>query len=140
METQNTIPDINQTLVFKAPIQKVWTAVSTAEGLAAWFMPNNLEAVVGHAFTIDAGPFGIQPCVVKEVDEPKRIAFSWGKDWTITIILNELAEKQTECTLIHSGWKADTVNEFGLSHEAIRERMNHGWVGLHQALGRYVEG
>lgn len=30
MEQQNTLNDIKQTIVFNAPIQKVWNVVSTA--------------------------------------------------------------------------------------------------------------
>ncbi|AZN41855.1 SRPBCC family protein [Paenibacillus albus] len=140
METQqsNSLPDINQTVTFKAPILKVWDAVSTAQGLSAWFMPNDLEAVVGHEFKIDAGPFGIQACLVKEVEAPNRISFGWGKDWTITILLKDLADNQTECTLIHAGWKTDII-EHGMPHALIRDRMNEGWIGLQSALGKYVE-
>lgn len=42
--TQGTLPDIRQTLVLNAPIQKVWDAVATSEGIAAWFMPNDFRA------------------------------------------------------------------------------------------------
>ncbi|MCV5062958.1 SRPBCC domain-containing protein, partial [Escherichia coli] len=41
MEQQNTLNDIKQTIVFNASIQKVWSVVSTAEGIASWFMPND---------------------------------------------------------------------------------------------------
>ncbi|SEM88666.1 SRPBCC domain-containing protein [Paenibacillus sp. OV219] len=138
METQNSLPDISQTLTFKAPILKVWDAVSTSKGLSTWFMPNDLEAVVGHEFKLDAGPFGVQTCIVKEVEAPNRISFSWGVHWTLTILLNELADNETECTLIHAGWRTDIV-EHGMPHAAIRERMNDGWAGIHRALGKFVE-
>jgi uncharacterized protein YndB with AHSA1/START domain len=100
----NTLPDIRQTLVLNAPIQKVWNAVSTAEGIAAWFMPNDFQPVVGHAFHLDSGPFGKSPF-----------------------------------TLIHSGWDADRVTEFGQPYSEIRERMFHGWVGIKDKLASYVE-
>lgn len=135
----NTLPDIRQTLVLNAPIQKVWNAVSTAEGIAAWFMPpNDFQPVVGHAFHLDAGPFGMSPCKVTVIDPPHRLAFDWGKDWTLTFELNELGDK-TEFTLIHSGWDADRVTEFGQPHSEIRERMFHGWVGIKDKLASYVE-
>ncbi len=31
---ENKLPDIRQTQLFNAPIEKVWTAVATAEGIA----------------------------------------------------------------------------------------------------------
>ncbi len=43
MEQQNTLNDIKQTVIFNASIQKVWDTVSTAEGIASWFMPNDFE-------------------------------------------------------------------------------------------------
>ena len=54
MEQQNTLNDIKQTIVFNAPIQKVWNVVSTAEGIASWFMPNDFELAVGHEFHVQS--------------------------------------------------------------------------------------
>ncbi|GIO29093.1 MULTISPECIES: SRPBCC family protein [Paenibacillus] len=141
METvkPGAMPDIRYTGVFKAPIQKVWKAVATADGLSAWFMPNDLEPVVGHEFHLNAGPYGMSPCKVTEVDEPYKISFRWGKDWTLTFELKDL-EGQTEVTLIHSGWNEHTLTEFGQPHPVIRGVMDKGWSGLHQKLGAYVEG
>ncbi len=138
-KSPNTLPDIRQTQLLNAPIQKVWDAVATSEGLAAWFMPNDFQPVVGHEFHLEAGPFGKSPCKVTEIDPPHRLSFEWGKDWLLTF---ELIEKdgQTEVTLIHSGWDADKVTEFGQAHAMVRERMGHGWIGLLQKLGQYVEG
>lgn len=59
METnnKNQVPDIQQTVVLNAPIQKVWAIVSTAEGIASWFMENDFEPKAGHEFHIQS-PFG----------------------------------------------------------------------------------
>jgi uncharacterized protein YndB with AHSA1/START domain len=135
---QTTLPDIRQTLVFNAPIQKVWEAVATSEGLAAWFMPNDFQPVAGHEFHLNAGHFGMSPCKVTEIDPPNRLSFNWGKDWTITFELKEFDGK-TEFTLIHSGWDADKVTEFGETHTVVRDRMDQGWAGLTKKLGAYVE-
>lgn len=133
------LPHIRHTIVFQAPIQKVWKAVSTSEGLAAWFMPNDLQLVAGHEFHLNAGPFGMSPCKVIEVDPPHRLSFRWGKDWTVTFVLKEPNKQQTEFTLIHSGWDANQVTEFGESHTIVRDRMDQGWAKLCQSLGAYVE-
>ncbi|WP_219837415.1 SRPBCC domain-containing protein [Paenibacillus sp. R14(2021)] len=135
----STLPDITQTQVFKAPITKVWAAIATADGLAAWFMPNDFEPLVGHAFHIDAGPFGMQSCLVKEIEEPNRIVFQWGTEWTITILLEEQGPSETLCTLHHGGWRTDGVTEFGMPHGIVRDTMNNGWAGLVAKLGSYVE-
>ncbi|MCJ8012400.1 SRPBCC domain-containing protein [Paenibacillus sp. KQZ6P-2] len=136
---KNSLPDIRHTGVFKAPIQKVWEAVATSEGLSAWFMPNDFEPVVGYEFHINAGPYGMSPCKVKEIDPPRRLSFDWGKDWALTFELKDL-DGQTEVTIIHSGWSEDMVTEFGQPHTQVRQVMDQGWAGLHRKLGSYVEG
>jgi len=133
------LPDIVQTRLFNAPIEKVWAAVATSEGIAAWFMPNDFRPELGNEFHLEAGPYGRSACVVTELDPPNRLSFRWDKDWTITF---ELASKgdRTEFTLIHGGWSADEATAFGEPHEVVRDRMNGGWVGLVAKLGEYVGG
>lgn len=137
--TNEQLPDIRKTQLFNAPIEKVWQSVATAEGLSSWFMPNDMKAEAGHEFTLQAGPFGNSPCKVVEVDPPHRLSFTWGKDWTLTF---ELAEKdgKTEFTLIHGGWSADQLTEFGEAHSIVRERMSGGWTGIMQKLAGFVDG
>lgn len=142
MDQQNTLQDIKQTVIFEAPIQKVWNAVSTSEGIVSWFMPNDFEPKVGHEFHVQS-PFGPSPCKVLEIDEPHRLSFSWDTDgWVVSFILKDLGDK-TEFTLIHGGWKqADTIlpkaNE---KSSVIRERMAGGWVAIvNEKLKKVVEG
>ena len=137
--TSDTLPDIRQTVLLNAPIQKVWDAVATAEGIAAWFMPNDFKPELGYEFQLQAGPFGNSPCKVTELDPPRRLAFTWSKDRTLTFELEERGG-QTEFTVIHGGWSPDVVTEFGESHRVVRERMSQGWVGLLQKLASHVEG
>ncbi|MFE3976476.1 MULTISPECIES: SRPBCC domain-containing protein [unclassified Peribacillus] len=142
MENQHTLQDIKKTVILEAPIQKVWDTVSTAEGIASWFMPNDFQPKVGHEFHVQS-PFGPSPCKVTELDAPHRLSFSWDTDgWFISFILKELDGK-TEFTLIHGGWKEpETIlpkpNE---KSSVIRERMDHGWEQLvHAKLKKVVEG
>jgi uncharacterized protein YndB with AHSA1/START domain len=137
---ENTLQDIKQTVVFNAPIQKVWEQVSTAEGVSAWFMPNDLKPEVGHEFHIQS-PFGPSPCKVTEVEPPNRLSFTWDTDgWFVTFILNEVGET-TEFTLIHGGWKQadEMVGKAGEKASVIRDRMSHGWTGIIEALRKTVE-
>jgi len=124
-DSTGSIPDIRHTILMNAPIQKVWDTVATAEGIAAWLMPNTFQPVLGYEFTLTS-PYGISPCKVTELDAPKRLAFSWGKDWHVTFELESL-EGSTRFTLTHSGWSLDTVTEVGAPHTVIRDRMNDGW-------------
>ncbi|MED3893265.1 SRPBCC domain-containing protein [Peribacillus frigoritolerans] len=142
MSMENTLQDIKKTVILEAPIQKVWDTVSTAEGIASWFMPNDFQPKVGHEFHVQS-PFGPSPCKVTELDAPHRLSFSWDTDgWFISFLLKEV-DGNTEFTLIHGGWKEpDTIltkpNE---KSSVIRDRMNHGWEQIvNQGLKKAVEG
>lgn len=132
MNTQNGLPEIRKTIVLNASIEKVWKAVATSEGLAAWWMANTFEPSIGKDFVLHAGPYGDSPCTVTELEPPYRVGFDWDKGWHLTFELKELGEHQTEFTLIHSGWTAE--------QEANRVTMNGGWENIvNNKLPAYVE-
>ncbi|WP_088070900.1 SRPBCC family protein [Gottfriedia luciferensis] len=140
MGVQNQVEDIKQTVVYNAPIQKVWEVVSTSEGIAAWFMPNDFQPIVGHEFHLQS-PFGPSPCKVLEINEPNHLSFTWDVEgWVVSFNLKELEDK-TEFTLIHSGWKtADEILPKANEKSAIvRDKMNGGWTGIVQKLKQVVE-
>jgi uncharacterized protein YndB with AHSA1/START domain len=138
---QGKLPDISKTAILNAPIQKVWESVSTSEGLATWFMPNDFEPNVGHEFTLQT-PFGPVPCKVLEVHPPNRLSFAWDEfGWRLSFELKEIDGK-TQFTLIHSGWGApDEVNPRAREKQSvIRDRMNNGWEKIvNEKLRRVVE-
>lgn len=144
METNNhqTLQDIKQTVIFEAPIQKVWEAVSTSEGIASWFMPNDFQPKVGFEFHLQS-PFGPSPCKVLEIDAPHRLSFAWDLDgWIVSFQLKELGNK-TEFTLVHDGWKQpdEILPKANEKSSVIRDRMAQGWVGLvNERLKKVVEG
>ncbi|MEK8128059.1 SRPBCC domain-containing protein [Paenibacillus filicis] len=134
------VPDIHKTVLLNAPIQKVWNAVSTSEGIAAWFMPNNFEPQLGFEFTIQS-PYGTQTCRVEELDPPNRLVFTWGDEWILSFNLVE-RDGQTEFTLTHSGWgEAEAViAQTGMKHGMVRDRMNQGWEQIvNERLRKHVE-
>ncbi|WP_028400352.1 SRPBCC family protein [Ectobacillus panaciterrae] len=139
---QATVSDIKKIIVFNAPIQKVWDAVSTSEGIAAWFMPNDFQPETGYEFHLQS-PFGPSPCKVLELDPPNRLSFSWDvSGWVVSFELKELDGK-TEFTLIHSGWKEadEIVPKAGQKNSEVRDRMNMGWEMLvKENLRKAVEG
>ncbi|MGN9864388.1 SRPBCC family protein [Bacillus swezeyi] len=139
---QQHVPDIHKKVVFHAPIQKVWEAVATSEGIAGWFMPNDFRPKIGYEFTLQS-PFGPSPCKVIELEAPHRLAFSWDTSgWIVTFELNETADGNTEFTLIHSGWgdPEETVSKAGEKQADVRNRMNGGWENIvNQKLRQAVE-
>jgi uncharacterized protein YndB with AHSA1/START domain len=138
---ENRLPDIKQTIVINAPIEKVWRQVSTAEGIAAWFMPNDFKAEEGHEFHLQS-PFGPSPCKVTAVEPPNRLSFIWDTDgWFVTFLLKALGDK-TEFTLIHGGWKRpdEIIGKANEKASVIRDRMSGGWVGILEKLRVIAEG
>ncbi|MGD8189391.1 SRPBCC family protein [Brevibacillus ginsengisoli] len=127
MQTHGTLPEIRKTVVLNAPIERVWKAVATSEGIASWWMPNTFEAKLGHDFILHTGQFGDSPCKVTELDPPNQVGFDWGKDWHLVFELKKLEDGKTEFTLIHSGWDPEKVTEFGQPHSIIRGIMDGGW-------------
>ncbi|BAB05253.1 SRPBCC family protein [Halalkalibacterium halodurans] len=135
------LPDIKKEVRFNAPIEKVWEAVSTSEGLAFWFMENDLKAETGHHFHLQS-PFGPSPCQVTDVERPIKLSFTWDTDgWSVTFHLKE-EENGTIFTIVHSGWKqGDTkVEKAGAESAVVHERMDRGWHDLvNERLRQIVE-
>ncbi|MBA4535934.1 SRPBCC domain-containing protein [Bacillus aquiflavi] len=141
METKKNLPDIRKTIVLNAPIEKVWKAAATSEGIASWWMPNNFEPIIGREFILHAAQFGDSPCKVTEINSPNLVVFNWGKDWHLTFELKKLEDQKTEFTLIHSGWDTEKVTEFGQPHPVVRSIMEGGWEKLiKEKLPAYIGG
>lgn len=137
--SQNALPDIRKTIVLNAPLDKVWTAVSTADGIGAWFMPSDFQPILGHDFVLHAGQWGDSKCKVIELNPPHHLAFTWGeRDWTVSFDLVDVGGK-TEFTLVHAGWYEEDVTEFGELHTIVRERMDQGWSFIVVKLQQLVE-
>jgi len=102
---------VRRSILVNAPVSRVWKALATAEGLASWLMPNDFRPVVGTRFTFTSEPEqdwdGVVECMVTELDEPWRLAFTWREapDVVPTLVTFELQELngKTEVCLVHSG-------------------------------------
>jgi uncharacterized protein YndB with AHSA1/START domain len=74
--------DIDLTVSYPHPPQRVWQALTSSEALATWLMPNDFKPVVGHRFTLQARPRpllgfnNIVRCEVIELDPPRRMTWS----------------------------------------------------------------
>jgi uncharacterized protein YndB with AHSA1/START domain len=132
------LQDIQKKAFFNVSIDQVWQAVATSEGLASWFMLNDLKPVEGHQFELNRGQFGVSPCIVKKIKPPNLLTFSWGKDWEVTFHLKERGDC-TEFTIVHSGWDDNKITEFRAAHPIVRENMETGWTNLLKKLYEYIE-
>ncbi len=118
--------------------ESVWAALTDANALAEWLMPNNFEPVVGRTFQFRVDPMlsltGIVDCTVLEVDPPRRLAYNWvshmkgripHEPMTLVWTLEEV-EEGTRLTLEQSG----------LEHLPLwwRFSMKMGWKRMLQSL------
>ncbi|WP_082233018.1 SRPBCC family protein [Halobacillus massiliensis] len=131
MSQNQTVEEIRKQVIFNAPVEKVWEAVASSEGMAEWFMPNNFKAEEGHEFYLES-PFETSACKVLTVKPPKEITFSWGtQGWIVHFLLEEINGK-TEFTLIHSGWghPEEKMRPTGKTHQETRNTMDGGWESI----------
>jgi uncharacterized protein YndB with AHSA1/START domain len=99
---------------------RVWTAVTTPEGLANWWVPGNIEATVGHEFLLEMPGWGNVACQVLEVDPEHVIAYTfadWSLRWTLTP-----EGAGTRLILEHSGFDLDNPQ-----HKFAFDSMGPGW-------------
>ena len=112
---------LHKQVMVKAPIDSVWQAWTTSEGIKTFFAPDgNVEARPDGPFQVFINPFG-EPGMkgaddmrVLSVQPPKMLSFTWNappslpearKQRTVVIVRFEPAgEGQTRVTLNHVGW------------------------------------
>lgn len=128
--TTTKLPDIRKTIVINAPLEKVWKAISTSDGLASWWMPNTFKPEMGYEFVLKTAQFGDSKCKVTELIPHKKISFDWDKDWHLTFEIKKISENSCEFTLVHSGWDASLTTIFSQPHTAIRKVMDDGWTNM----------
>jgi uncharacterized protein YndB with AHSA1/START domain len=117
------------------PVERVWEAIATSRGIAAWLMPNDFEPRVGHRFELRAkkipGWRGWVECEVLELVPRRRLVYSWKGDekqrptrvcWSL-----EPTTAGTRLVLDHDGFE-------GFGGRFAKLMMQSGWKG--KLLGR----
>ena len=133
--------DIDLTAEYPHPIDRVWAALTSADALAAWLMPNDFKPVVGHRFTFTTKPApgfdGIVHCQVLAVEPPRRRVWSWAGgpiDTTVTFTLEPAGQHGTRLRMHQVGFH-------GLAAQLTRRIMANGWPGLlRRRLAGYLAG
>jgi uncharacterized protein YndB with AHSA1/START domain len=123
------------------PPEKVWRALTTSALIGQWLMSNDFAPRVGHRFNFRAAPIpnmwnGVTDCEVLEVDEPRRLVYSWNASgdeaedglksvvtWTLTP-----ADGGTQVRMEHTGFRPQD--------EGGRQAMGGGWPRIVEGLGR----
>jgi uncharacterized protein YndB with AHSA1/START domain len=113
------------------PPERVWRALTDSKALAEWLMPNDFQPKIGHKFQFNVGPQwgwrGFVECEVLEIDEPRRLAYSWVGDpkhpvTVVTWILTAV-EGGTRLRLEHTGFQ-------GLRGLMDKFILGSGWKGM----------
>ena len=114
------------------PVEAVWHAMTDPAALAAWLMPNDFEAAVGHRFRFDARPeFGFIDGEVVDVDPPNLLRCRWTVNGVATIVTIRL-EGDATGTLLR-------LEHVGLPPEGAS--FDAGWVAkLEHDLPLVLEG
>src|SRR5713226_365222 len=92
---------------------QVWRALTDSAELAQWLMPNDFQPRLGHKFQFRTKPQpgwrGIVDCEVTELDEPRRLSYTWTGEpdkpgtrvtWTL-----EPIDGGTRLRLEHTGFE-----------------------------------
>jgi uncharacterized protein YndB with AHSA1/START domain len=120
----------------KSPIERVWHALTDPATLSKWmlFKSNDFQPVVGHAFQFREAPGwdGVVDCEVTEVDEPRRLSYTWVSDQVgpsnlkqstmVTWTLTEADGGVTRLHLEQSGFHSDAKQEIGGA--------KYGWTSM----------
>ncbi|MBZ9760710.1 SRPBCC domain-containing protein [Mesorhizobium sp. CA8] len=98
------------------PPEKVWRALTEPELLAAWMMPNDIEAQAGARFAF-AGPHAPIECEVLEAEPGRLLRYSWREgpgakdadqlpafDSIVTFTLAGTASGGTHLRIVHDGF------------------------------------
>jgi uncharacterized protein YndB with AHSA1/START domain len=100
--------------------EKVWRALTDPVLLAEWLLPvTGLDLRPAAAFTFSAGPKpgwdGVVSCRVLEIEEPRRLSYTWVVGDMDTVVTFSLAptESGTRMSLVHSGFKPQQKQNFG---------------------------
>lgn len=133
--------EIEVEAVYPHPPERVWRALTDSDELEAWLMVNDFEPRVGHRFQFRDEPKpgwrGIVDCEVLEVDEPRRLSYSWrgneDGDPTIVTFTLEPSDGGTRLRLEHSGFR-------GVGGFFTRLILSLGWKRklLREALPRVL--
>ncbi|MBZ4190264.1 SRPBCC family protein [Niabella beijingensis] len=101
-------------LLIKAPVEKVYEAVTTREGLAGWWTPDTVaRPEVGAVLRFAFGPDYFKEMEVLELQPYSRVQWRCLKafeDWIGTTLTFELSPHKDGCVLLfhHDGWKEYT--------------------------------
>lgn len=137
----------------QAPIDQVWHAWTTREGILSFFAPDcHVELAPGGAYEMYfnlgsvAGERGGEGCKVLAIEAPYMLSFTWNappefpdirsQKTHITVHLYEASSNLTQVVLSHDGWGS------GTDWKEVRAYFDRAWgqVVLPRLQKRFIEG
>ncbi|WP_315787826.1 SRPBCC domain-containing protein [Fischerella sp. JS2] len=122
--------DLKKEVFYPYPPQRIWQVLTNRHTLAAWLMENDFEPRVGHKFRFLYSSLpGLSEsidCEVIELDEPKRLSFTWQDSMmhgpSIVIWTLKPVDGGTRLQLEHKGLshKPDQTRHDPSLHEPMR--------------------
>jgi uncharacterized protein YndB with AHSA1/START domain len=143
---------IMKTVTVKAPVEEVWKAWTTSEGIKSFFAPDaRVEARPGGPFEIYINPYarpglkGADDMVVLAVQDNAMISFTWNapphlaearrQRTSVVVRLKAAGDGATEVRLTHGGWGD------GGQWDQAYDYFDKAWGNVLASLQkRYVEG
>lgn len=122
---------LNMEVFYPYPPQQVWQVLTNRHALAAWLMENDFEPRLGHKFQFQHSTLpGLSEnidCEVIELEEPRRLAFTWCDSMMCQLsIVTWILKPVDGGTKLHLEHK-------GLSQKAIKENeqmhLSQPWPG-----------
>ena len=130
-----TLPVIRLDRAYSHPPAAVWQALTDPELHARWWAAGDVQPIVGHKFHLDMGKWGLQPCVVLEVQPQRMIKYLFATG-TLNTTITWLLEPEgagTRLTLTHEGFNLDTpMGRFAY------EGMGSGWPSVLERLAAVI--
>ena len=132
---------ISKEALFQHPIEKVWSAISTAEEISAWFIKTDFKAEKGFNYTFTASEERGCITISGEVKEanPYTLVYTWiVQDTNVETTVKwelEAVEGGTKLYLEHSG----ISNYDGDTAVKMFESFNGGWTDCLNQLGDYLK-
>jgi uncharacterized protein YndB with AHSA1/START domain len=126
--------------------ERVWQALTSAELIGRWLMPNDFAAEVGRRFTFRTRPMGdwdgVVHCEVLELAPHRKLVYSWkggsrqnatygaALDTVVTWTLTPVAGG-THLRMVHAGFRSPE-NDFAF------DAMSPGWSRILQSIPRVI--
>ena len=140
---------VRRTIQIAAPVEKVWSAVTSPEHISRWFGRVALAGTgVGATGTITWEGRDAVPLRVEAIEEPRMVAYRWGNDDALDRLPGQLDEEHstvftftlepvpagTQLTVVETGF--ENTSDPAKNLEGHRE----GWDGELDKLVALLEG